>query len=373
MKYRKILLMSSAVIISTYEPLKAIAADVVVAEPEPVEYMRVCDVYGEGFIYIPGTETCLKLSGYVQIDYQSRQYHKGWSTTPKTHRHGWSYEANLAVEAQNETEWGTLRSELSFTGGEGAPESSEDVFSGIDPTFRGSGDGALAIDAALISLAGFQLGYGADYWQTSGDDGYFNAINDGIYGEGSATFLQYTYASDGIALTAGIQAAASFDEGGTGLAGQPDIYTGSSFSGDWGRIYGLYYHDASVARGAWKAGVELDMSSTIPSGGLKGWYMSDNGGTNYVHGHAWGVSTQMKLSEKFVLYAGYSDYDWDETGQSWASANDLSATDFSVGVLWNVTDGLEILAEYNKRNYDYQVVDDRVSVDSINLRVIRSF
>lgn len=30
-------------------------------EPEPVEYVRVCDVYGAGFFYIPGTETCLRI------------------------------------------------------------------------------------------------------------------------------------------------------------------------------------------------------------------------------------------------------------------------------------------------------------------------
>jgi hypothetical protein len=34
----------------------------------PVEYVRVCDVYGAGFFYIPGTDTCLKLSGYVGAD-----------------------------------------------------------------------------------------------------------------------------------------------------------------------------------------------------------------------------------------------------------------------------------------------------------------
>ena len=45
------------------------AADaVVIAEPEPVEYVRVCDTYGVGFYYIPGTETCLKVSGYMRYD-----------------------------------------------------------------------------------------------------------------------------------------------------------------------------------------------------------------------------------------------------------------------------------------------------------------
>ena len=45
------------------------AADaVVIAEPEPMEYVRVCDTYGVGFYYIPGTETCLKVSGYFRYD-----------------------------------------------------------------------------------------------------------------------------------------------------------------------------------------------------------------------------------------------------------------------------------------------------------------
>ncbi len=45
------------------------AADaVVVAEPEPAEYVRVCDVYGAGYFYIPGTETCLRVGGYIRFD-----------------------------------------------------------------------------------------------------------------------------------------------------------------------------------------------------------------------------------------------------------------------------------------------------------------
>ncbi|MGB7431601.1 MAG: porin, partial [Ahrensia sp.] len=45
------------------------AADaVVIPEPELVEYVRVCDTYGTGFFYIPGTETCLAISGYVRYE-----------------------------------------------------------------------------------------------------------------------------------------------------------------------------------------------------------------------------------------------------------------------------------------------------------------
>jgi hypothetical protein len=35
---------------------------------EPVEYVRICDAFGTGYFYIPGTDTCLKLSGYVRAE-----------------------------------------------------------------------------------------------------------------------------------------------------------------------------------------------------------------------------------------------------------------------------------------------------------------
>ena len=31
-----------------------------------VEYVRVCTLYGAGFWYVPGTDTCLKVGGYVR-------------------------------------------------------------------------------------------------------------------------------------------------------------------------------------------------------------------------------------------------------------------------------------------------------------------
>ena len=66
MNIKSLLLGSAAALVAVSG---ARAADaVVVAEPEPVEYVRVCDVYGTGFYYMPGTETCLKVSGYVRYD-----------------------------------------------------------------------------------------------------------------------------------------------------------------------------------------------------------------------------------------------------------------------------------------------------------------
>ena len=84
------------------------AADaVVVAEPEAVEYVRVCDTYGKGFFYIPGTETCLKIGGFLRFSAQ------GGGNFPKGGECGaWQKKtrATLRFDARTETELGTLRS-----------------------------------------------------------------------------------------------------------------------------------------------------------------------------------------------------------------------------------------------------------------------
>ncbi|MCJ2012755.1 porin, partial [Methylobacterium sp. J-076] len=45
------------------------AADLPVKKAVPVEFVRVCSAYGAGFFYIPGTDTCLRLSGRARFEY----------------------------------------------------------------------------------------------------------------------------------------------------------------------------------------------------------------------------------------------------------------------------------------------------------------
>ena len=42
------------------------AADLAVAEP--VDYVKVCDAYGVGYWYIPGTDTCIRIGGQVKLN-----------------------------------------------------------------------------------------------------------------------------------------------------------------------------------------------------------------------------------------------------------------------------------------------------------------
>ena len=43
------------------------AADLPV-KAQPVQYVKVCSLYGAGFYYMPGTDTCLKIGGYARAE-----------------------------------------------------------------------------------------------------------------------------------------------------------------------------------------------------------------------------------------------------------------------------------------------------------------
>src|SRR5664279_4979340 len=88
------------------------AADLSVAEP--VDYVRVCDAFGVGYWYIPGTDTCLAIHGYVQFNAafhnSTNEFYGG------THSATWDFltEASLQVTAKSMTEFGELTSFAEF-------------------------------------------------------------------------------------------------------------------------------------------------------------------------------------------------------------------------------------------------------------------
>src|SRR6187551_793650 len=113
MNIKSLLLGSAAALVAVSG---ARAADaVVVAEPEPVEYVRVCDTYGTGFYYIPGTEICIKIGGYVRYDIGVGDLFGDRSDTGDDTYHKRARFA-LRVDARTETELGTLqgRAQVNF-------------------------------------------------------------------------------------------------------------------------------------------------------------------------------------------------------------------------------------------------------------------
>ncbi len=65
MKMVKSLILGSAAALVAMSGAQA--ADLPV-KAKAVEYVRICSLYGAGFYYIPGTDTCIKLGGYLRVD-----------------------------------------------------------------------------------------------------------------------------------------------------------------------------------------------------------------------------------------------------------------------------------------------------------------
>ena len=177
----KSLLLGSAAALAAVSGAQAADA-IVAAEPEPMEYVRVCDAFGTGYFYIPGTETCLKISGYVraQLDWNSQDRTNGsddfdWNARTR---------ALVRFEAKNDTDLGTLGSYIAVR----SWAESDGV--GV------SGGNALEVDEAYITLGGFKVGYGYNYW----DAGLSGETDD--LGSNRVNMIGYEYAAD--AFTIGV-------------------------------------------------------------------------------------------------------------------------------------------------------------------------
>jgi opacity protein-like surface antigen len=88
------------------------AADLPTAEP--VEYVRICDAFGTGFYYIPGTDTCLKVGGRVRVE---AHWVETDSDDPlQTEFNNWTTRARgyVKLDARTQTDWGMVRAYVSL-------------------------------------------------------------------------------------------------------------------------------------------------------------------------------------------------------------------------------------------------------------------
>ena len=89
----------------------ASAADLPVA-PEPVDYVQICDAYGDRFFYIPGTDICLRVRGRarttISTENLSSDNANGFNSRTAD-GYQWRTEGFVYLDARNETEFGTLR------------------------------------------------------------------------------------------------------------------------------------------------------------------------------------------------------------------------------------------------------------------------
>lgn len=159
------------------------AADLPV-KAKAVEYVRVCSLYGAGFFYIPGTDTCIKLGGYLRVD---GNYNAGNSDAPfwsGDNGQGIGYGNRYAneintrsrlaftVDTRTATEYGVVRTfgqiyfQFSTLGSSANPNSLATNLGNNAQLLDTSGGGYTAVSLVFLQFAGFTFGKSASAYAT---------------------------------------------------------------------------------------------------------------------------------------------------------------------------------------------------------------
>ncbi|MGO4449451.1 porin [Phyllobacterium sp. TAF24] len=334
MNIKSLLLGSAAALVAV---TGARAADaVVVAEPEAVEYVRVCDAYGAGFFYIPGTETCLKIGGYLRYDAKG-----GDEVYAGGERGTWGKQTRATVrfDARSETELGTLQSfietRFNYTNGENS--------------------GGL-IPQAYIQLGGFRIGVADEIFGSWTDYAGGKIINDDVINYQSGTSNQVSYTFTGGNGFSAIVAAEQGQREDNNYYNydyriddyMPHVLAGAKFEQAWGKVSGVVGYDSVVEEFAGKLRLDVKFTDTV-SAFVMGGYQSnwddlhDKGQRNWFgtwegDWAAWG-GIEAKVSEKAVVSAQVAY----ESEGTWAA---------TANVAYELVPGFTITPEVSYTKFD---------------------
>ena len=139
------------------------AADLPV-KAKAVEYVRICSLYGAGFYYIPGTDTCIKLGGYLRADttfngsgaYDSPAWN-GAAGQQNRNRNYYVARArqDINIDTRTATEYGVVRTFFDAT------------FNWTTGTDAIAGGGSsVGVYYAFIQFAGFTMGKAVSQFST---------------------------------------------------------------------------------------------------------------------------------------------------------------------------------------------------------------
>jgi Porin subfamily len=168
------------------------AADLPV-KAKPVLYVKICSLYGDGFYYIPGTDTCLKMGGYVRVqaeynmgaggiaDGSGSQTAQARYTRDLTNDVDYRSRGAISWDVRQQTEYGTLRTYIR---------------TGIQVTTpTDTESGAVFWDRAFIQFAGFTVGKTQSFFDLftyGGGMSYHNVRTSGDTGAAGVTVWGYT-------------------------------------------------------------------------------------------------------------------------------------------------------------------------------------
>ena len=149
--------------------------------------MKVCSIYGAGFFYIPGTDTCIKIGGWVRFE---ADFNAGGS---HTHYYAGSAGRNNRIDTadlqtrsrfvtsfdiRTQTEYGTLRA---YTR------------AGFQWTTNTDGIGTYYVERTFIQFAGFTVGRSQSYFDFYANVMYYTGYIGGPSSTGAAGTNVFAY------------------------------------------------------------------------------------------------------------------------------------------------------------------------------------
>src|SRR5262245_4761601 len=144
------------------------AADLPV-KAKPVEYVKICTLYGDGFYYIPGQDTCIRFAGYVRADYNfnGRRPHvlaPNGAQDRTIQRYTTRHRARFQMDTRTQTNYGTLRTFISVN---------------VD---NDTGADEASAQRAFIQWGGFTFGRTASFTDQEGNlgDGGMRSLHSGL-------------------------------------------------------------------------------------------------------------------------------------------------------------------------------------------------
>ncbi|HLG80590.1 MAG TPA: porin [Bradyrhizobium sp.] len=191
-----------------------------------VEYVRACSLYGAGFWYIPGTDTCIKIGGYLRVDTTinggGSHGQPAWSGDSGQGNRFADYFVSrsrfaLQVDTRTGTEYGVVRTyaqgDFQFNNfGSSNPSTvgaAPSTLGGLSGSFlNGVGGGYVAVEYVFIQFAGFTFGKSASPYASpwQGFPGNINSFLIGGESDDNAGInnIQYTaQLGNGVSVTVG--------------------------------------------------------------------------------------------------------------------------------------------------------------------------
>jgi hypothetical protein len=160
------------------------AADLPV-KTKPVQYVKICSLYGDGFYYIPGTDTCLKMGGYVRVqsEYNAGDggdalgtvgTEDGQARFTRDHTNDFNYRVRGVVswDVRQQTEYGTLRTYIRI-----GAENTTPANTGGGTTF------SPYWDRVFLQFAGFTVGRSQSFFDLFGYFGTYTYTDPRINGD----------------------------------------------------------------------------------------------------------------------------------------------------------------------------------------------